>query len=164
MKRFGQFAAKSFLVTTTALSAGILQSTIAQAAIVVTTASAGSGALAISGTATANSVILLDGGVASATTDSTGNFTFGTSLHYIPHRCVVKLTSTGQPTVLVNVSNCGPITFKSQGTWSSTATYINDDLVFYGGTTWRAIQPVPANIIPSATSSTYWEPFAGAPG
>ena len=75
MKRFGRFAAKSFLVTTTALSAGILQSTIAQAAIVVTTASAGSGALAISGTATANSVILLDGGVASATTDSAGNFT-----------------------------------------------------------------------------------------
>src|SRR5690348_3096970 len=100
MRRLGQFAVRSLLVTTTAISASILQSTFAQAAITVTTATAKAGKLTISGKATAGSVIVLDGGIATATASSTGAFTFGTALSYIPHRCVVKLSASGQATVV----------------------------------------------------------------
>ena len=103
MRFFQSFAAKSFLATTTALSAGVLFSGGASADITVTTASASGGKLSLSGKANLNSTIVLDGGIATTKASRTGTFTFGTSLNYIPHRCVVRLSSTDQPTVLVSV-------------------------------------------------------------
>ena len=90
MRFFEGFAGKSILVTTTALSAGMLLSGGASADITVTTASASGGKLSLSGKANTSSTIVLDGGIATTKATKTGTFTFGTSLNYIPHRCVVR--------------------------------------------------------------------------
>jgi hypothetical protein len=102
MRFFDGFAAKSILITTTALSAGFVFSGGASAAITVTTASVSDGKLTLSGRANPNSTIVLDGGIASTKASKIGTFNFGFSFNYIPHRCVVKLSSKDQPTVLVD--------------------------------------------------------------
>jgi len=160
---YSRFVIRTLLVSSMAMSASIIGGTAAQAAIKVTVATITAGKLSLSGTATASSVITLDGGIATAKTGSGGNFTFGTALAYVPHRCVVKLTSSGQPTVLAKVANCSPVTLNIMDDWLSTQAYITDDIVFYGGTSWRAKQPVPANIIPSLSADIYWQPFGASP-
>ena len=161
MRPLRKFAVKSLLVATTALSLGMFEAGSAFAAMTVTRAFAGGGKLTLKGKANPNSLIILDGGIATARANVMGAFDFG-ALAYIPERCVVRLTSNGQPTVVVTIANCAPITLKSKGSWSAATPYVTDELVFYGGSTWRAKQPVPAAVVPSLSSETYWELFATA--
>lgn len=72
------------------------------------------GVLTLRGQTIPSSTVVLDGGVARATAGRTGNFDFG-SLPYVPNRCVVKLSATGQPSVLVTVANCDPISLRARG-------------------------------------------------
>ena len=135
----------------------------AMAAITVSAASINNGLLTLSGKANSNSVITLDGGVAHTKATASGTFTFS-PLNYVPNRCVVVLTSPGQATVLASVANCGPISLKSRGAWSSVQTYLTDELVFQDGSTWRAKVPVPMQVKPGLDTSSYWELFVTAQG
>lgn len=80
MNFYSRFVIRTLLVSSMAMSASIIGGTAAQAAIKVTVATITAGKLSLSGTATASSVITLDGGIATAKTGSGGNFTFGTAL------------------------------------------------------------------------------------
>ena len=133
----------------------------ALAAITVDKASLKQGIIILQGTADPNSVITLDGGVAKVTADRIGRFDFGI-LNYVPESCVVKLSAPGQTTVLTNVKSCGPVALKSKGSWRATSTYLMNELVSHGGSTWRARTQVPAQIVPSAQNTMYWELFAAA--
>ena len=135
----------------------------ASAAITVTQASVGAGKLKLRGKANPGSILTLDGGVATVRTRSSGAFDFG-NLSYVPGRCVVKLTSPGQPAVVVSIANCAPISLTSRGEWSAATAYVTDELVFYDGSTWRARQPVPSQIAPGPAGEAYWELFATASG
>ena len=57
MKRFGQFAARSLLVTTTALSASVIANGVAQADIADVTVTVKAGKLKVAGKATAGATI-----------------------------------------------------------------------------------------------------------
>ncbi|WP_374331879.1 hypothetical protein, partial [Aestuariivirga sp.] len=138
MRLSGRSSFKSVLVASSVLALGLFFDDSAYAAITVTKAvTTGSGKLSLKGTATPRSVIVLDGGIATAKTNAYGAFDFG-SLGYIPERCVVRLESAGQATVLVNIASCAPISLRSRGDWDSSLSYITDELVFYSGSTWRA--------------------------
>ncbi len=71
MRRLGQFAARSLLVTTTALSASAIHSGAANAEIKTILLQVSGGKLKIAGTATPNAIISLDGGIAQAKARST---------------------------------------------------------------------------------------------
>lgn len=149
MRIFSLRTVRSTLVATTGLSAAMLFSGEASAAITVTQASVSGGKLTLRGTAAPRSVLTLDGGVAATRARASGAFDFG-YLPYIPGRCIVKVTSPGQPTVVVNIANCAPITLVPRGAWDNATSYMTDELVFHDGSTWRARQPVPSQLPPPA--------------
>ena len=155
MRVWRKFAVRSLLVATTALSAELVVTNTASADITVTQASAGAGRLTLRGKTNPYSVLTLDGGVASVKARASGAFDFG-ALSYIPGRCVVMITSPGQPSVVVNVANCAPISLKSRGNWNALDTYVTDELVFYNDSTWRAKQPVPSQIAPGPSRGSCW--------
>src|SRR6478736_1071726 len=132
MRVWGNFAIRSLFAATTALTTSVWISGSSVAAITVTQSTAGTGKLTLRGRADPGSTISLDGGVASVKARSSGTFDFGL-LHYIPGRCVVRLTSPTQPSIVVNVANCAPIALKSRGEWSDVASYVTDELVFHDG-------------------------------
>ena len=161
MRVLQRFAIRSVLAATTALSAEVILVEAASADIFVTQASVGAGKLKLRGKANPGSLLTLDGGVATVRTRSSGAFDFG-YLSYVPGRCVVKLTSPGQPAVVVSIASCAPISLISRGEWSAATAYVTDELVFYDGSTWRARQPVPSQIAPGLAGEAYWELFATA--
>ena len=161
MRILQRFAIRSVLAETTALSAEVILVEAASADIFVTQASVGAGKLKLRGKANPGSLLTLDGGVAMVRTRSSGAFDFG-YLSYVPGRCVVKLTSPGQPAVVVSIASCAPISLISRGEWSAATAYVTDELVFYDGSTWRARQPVPSQIAPGLAGEAYWELFATA--
>ncbi|MEJ1937798.1 hypothetical protein WDZ92_47005, partial [Nostoc sp. NIES-2111] len=162
MRLSGRPVFRSAFLASSVLALGLFLSEGAYAAITVSKAvTSGGGKLSLKGSATPRSVIVLDGGVATAKTNAYGAFDFG-SLGYIPERCVVRLESAGQATVLVNIANCAPVSLRSRGEWTSSTAYVTDELVFYGGSTWRAKQPVPSQLAPGLGSDAYWELFATA--
>ncbi len=161
MRILQRFAIRSVLAATTALSAEVILVEAASADIFVTQASVGAGKLKLRGKANPGSLLTLDGGVAMVRTRSSGAFDFG-YLSYVPGRCVVKLTSPGQPAVVVSIASCAPISLISRGEWSAATAYVTDELVFYDGSTWRARQPVPSQIAPGLAGEAYWELFATA--
>lgn len=149
-----------FLTTSMIVAAG---SPAAVADITVTRATISNGFVIITGKAAPKSTITLDGGVAQRKASASGAFSFG-PLPYVPSSCIAMLTSPGQSTVLASVSNCGPISLDPQGAWNSEQTYLTDQLVFQGGSTWRAMIPVPAGVTPGTDSGQYWQLFATAEG
>src|SRR5437868_2316925 len=111
---------------------------VADAAITVNQASIKTGVITIIGSgALANSIITLDGGVATAKASANGSFSFPTGLYYVPSSCFIRLTSPGQADAVGLVTNCGPISLASVGAWNSASTYSLDNLATYQGSTWR---------------------------
>lgn len=80
--------------------------------------------------------------------------------------CVVDLKAvggTGGSTTAV-IANCGPKGLNAQGAWKGTSNYVADDVVTFGGSSFRA-KRANLNVTPG-TSGADWEVLAkkGAPG
>lgn len=100
-------------------------------------------------------VVKLDGNVAAATANATRDFSF--SLIYLPLDCIVELR-VGSFKKKVVVANCGPKGVNPRGTWLSSVEYAIDDLVLFGGSTWRA-KAASTGKQPN-TNAALWEMFA----
>src|SRR5262249_6184553 len=95
------------------------------------------GKLVIAGkTRVAGQTVKLDGGMASAV--SSASRIFGFELVYLPKDCIVDLEVAGTIKNAV-VANCGPKGVSPRGAWTSTTSYLIDDLVIRGGSSWRAL-------------------------
>ena len=138
----------------------------AQAAGVnVSDASIAGGKLVISGTASPNSWVRLDGQAGSAYNVKAGaDGAFSLSVVYHPGDCVVELQNVVSPTTVGEasealVANCGPAGLTARGAWSGKAAYAANDLVTSEGSTFRAKR---ANAGRKPAASADWEVFAAA--
>lgn len=133
----------------------------AQATVTITDASITAGKLVVTGTSTTGTSIKLDDLYTRPI--SAGSFSF--SLLYLPPDCMVDLSVVGfSDTAQAVVANCGPKGINPVGIWSTTKSYVVNDVVYYGGSAWRAIA---ANIGQQPDISTAsWRVFvkAGATG
>ena len=90
------------------------------------------------------------------------------SVVYHPEDCIVDLhvTDAFGPDVQAVVALCGPRGVIPRGAWSGTTFYIEDDLVTYGGSSWRALHLPVGSTNDGHTPgidlnwSVYWEKFA----
>ena len=98
--------------------------------------------------------------------------TFSISEVYVPADCIVDLEITGSATFhsAAVIANCSPANLIPRGNWDTAATYYLNDLIYFGGSTYRAINPGPLvnkSIPPGGTNwKKYWQVFAseGASG
>ena len=132
----------------------------ARADITVTTATITAGKLVVTGTSPTGTSVQLDKLTAAPIDAVTRAFSYNVVYH--PGDCIVdlKLIGATAPTVKAVVALCGPWGLRARGAWGSAATYLQNDLVTYLGSTWRA-KSKSLNKIPGATgNSAYWEKFA----
>ena len=116
----------------------------ANAEITVTTAEISGGQLVVNGTRTGIGTppqMRLDGQFLTPIASGTGAFSF--NLVYVPRDCIATLeairTDGGVREALdVVIANCGPAGINPRGEWSSTRTYVENDVVTGGGNAWRA--------------------------
>ena len=116
----------------------------ANAEITVTTAEISGGQLVVNGTRTGTGAppqMRLDGLYLTPIASGSGAFSF--NLVYIPRDCIATLeairTDGGVREALdVVIANCGPAGINPRGEWSSTRTYVENDVVTGGGNAWRA--------------------------
>jgi hypothetical protein len=103
------------------------------------------GRLVITGTTlSGNTVVRLDGKVAAGFQVRSGNVTkaFTFSVLYHPGDCIVTLqkvnpNNTLGPAANFVVGNCG-LGFVPRGAWTAAANYLLNDVVTFGGSSWRA--------------------------
>jgi hypothetical protein len=143
----------------------------AQAAdITVTAAKIQAGKLVITGTTQfGNTKVRLEGQPAAAfnTTSHPTAKTFAFSIVYHPGDCMVFLqkvnaNNTVGPAAWGVVADCGPLALAPRGAWVTNYTYQTNDLVTFGGSSWRAKR---ANLNKSPSTSTAdWEVFAARGG
>lgn len=156
--RLPLLAAATFFVTVGFAS-------IASAAVIITKAEIVGGKLVVEGSRTGTAGNMeLDSGPTTGVT-SAGSFAFSIN-NYLPDDCVVDLKAvggTGGSTTAV-IANCGPKGLNAQGAWKGTSNYVADDVVTFGGSSFRA-KRANLNITPG-TSGADWEVLAkkGAPG
>jgi hypothetical protein len=132
----------------------------ARADITVTTANITAGKLVVTGTSPTGTAVQLDKLTAAPIDAVTRAFSYNVVYH--PGDCIVdlKLIGATAPTVKAVVALCGPWGLRARGAWGSAATYLQNDLVTYLGSTWRA-KSTSFNKIPGATgNAAYWEKFA----
>ena len=151
----------TWLSATTAITTCLIFNGTALAEIAISAARVNEGQLVLKGTTAPNAQITLDGGVARTTASATGAFDFG-KLYYVPSSCMVELTSPGQTTVYTKVRSCSTLSLQSSGAWNNTSSYVPNDLVTHKGSTYRARQAVPGNVVPGPTTSSYWELFSAS--
>ena len=119
-----------------AVFALLATSLTATASIKVTTAAISGGRLVVSGVSTTGTSISLDGLYTSPI--SGGNFSF--SKVYLPTDCIISLQVVGSSVkAQAVVANCGPKGITPLGDWSAARAYYQDDVVYYLGSSWRAI-------------------------
>ncbi len=125
--------------------------------ITVTTASVEAGKLVVEGTTPqANQKITLDDAFSAK---SKGSRAFKFSLDdYLPPSCIVALKAGALTTTAV-VANCGPRGLTARGAWNGEDDYVADDLVTFGGSSWRAKR---ANTGKTPVAGKTWEVFASA--
>jgi hypothetical protein len=137
------------------------------AGVTITKAEIAAGQLVVEGTSSSGSAITLDGDFTAAINASTRKFAF--SEVYLPKSCIVKLTlgSSTDTAARAVVANCGPRGLNARGAWSSTKTYVENDVVTQAGATWRAKATDVTNKNKTPTANTdFWEKLAakGAAG
>jgi hypothetical protein len=134
--------------------------------ISVTDAKIAGGKLVVTGTTAApNTWVRLDGQTAAEFNVKSGadrSFAFG--LVYHPGDCIVDLQKLVSPNTLgaaarALVADCGPAGVSPRGAWNARAAYVQNDLVTYRGSTWRARRNN-AHALP--VSGPIWEQFAAA--
>lgn len=121
-----------------ALAVGMLAASAGLASAappIVTDAHVSAGLLTVVGTATPGASITLDGRFI-RTVPPSGNFAYNLST-YLPSDCIVAIAEGVDLTTAV-VANCGPRGVTPRGNWVATTTYTTDDLVYHGGSTFRA--------------------------
>lgn len=140
----------------------LLSSIAANAAITITNATVQSGTLQVSGKSTTGTSVVLDGQFSAPINASNKNFSFSLN-NYLPSDCIVDLILVGAPqTLSVVIADCGPRGLNPRGAWGAAATYLQDDIVTYNGSSWRALynpSPNVGNIPDAGTSATFWEKF-----
>ncbi len=149
-----------------AVSALAMGSCGALADIVVTDAKIDKGILKVTGTSSTGTQVQLDD-LAPVPISGTGR-KWSYNVVYHPEDCIVDLQVIGAvaPDVEAVVALCGPRGVIPRGAWSATTFYIEDDLVTYGGSSWRALHLLPGNTNDGHTPgidpnwSVYWEKFA----
>jgi hypothetical protein len=144
----------------TALSLVLLAAATAPAAaqqISVTTATVEAGKLVIEGKSPQpKQKVTLDGRF---NEKSNGSRAFRFSLDdYLPPSCIVSLKAGALLTTAV-VANCGPRGLTPRGPWNGEDEYVADDLVTFGGSSWRAKRD---NTGKTPASGKDWEAFARA--
>ena len=148
-----------FVKGATVALALVLATAPAMAAITVTNAKIAGGALIVSGTSPTGTSINLDGTFSATLVAGAFNF----NLTYLPPDCIVDLTvvgGAGAPKPAV-VANCGPRGVNAMGIWSGTRIYVENDLVFALGSTWRAKANASVNLnkLPPGNAA-FWQLFA----
>ena len=91
---------------------------------------------------------------------------FSISAVYVPADCIVDLEISGSPIIRTSavIANCAPANLIPQGNWDTAKTYYLNDLVYFMGSTYRAINPGPLvnrATPPGGTNwQNYWQLFA----
>lgn len=155
LKLFGLLTATGLISAALAIDAS--------AAIKITEAKIEAGLLTVVGTSTAGSQVTLDGQF--PTSISGGAFTIKAVYH--PETCIVRIRAIGVPGFRDGVvADCGERGIVPRGPWANGTQYNLDDVVLYGGTTWRAKQINSSKIPGAIGSGPYWAIFAkkGDPG
>ena len=147
----GVRAALSFALMAAATTAAAAQQ------ISVTTATVEGGKLVVVGTTPQpNQKITLDDAFSAK---SKGSRAFRFSLDdYLPPSCIIALKAGALVTTAV-VANCGPRGLTVRGPWNGEDDYVADDLVTFGGSSWRAKR---ANTGKTPVAGKTWEVFASA--
>ncbi|WP_237154887.1 hypothetical protein [Oryzibacter oryziterrae] len=151
----------SFIFAAGVFSSALLIAPLAQAGVTITKSAISAGKLVVEGTSSTGSSITLDGKVTTAINASTRKFAF--SAVYLPKDCMVSLTLGSSKTVVSEavVADCGPKGLDARGAWSSAVTYSADDVVTFGGSTWRAKPNSSPNLNKNPSSQTaFWEQLA----
>ena len=148
---FGARAALSLALLSVATSGAAAQQ------ITVTTATVEAGRLVVEGTTPQpNQKITLDDAFSAK---SKGSRAFRFSLDaYLPPSCIVSLAAGALTTTAV-VANCGPRGLTARGPWNAEDDYVADDLVTFGGSSWRAKR---GNTGKTPAVGKDWELFARA--
>ena len=161
MRMFGVAIAAIIVVSASAVKE-------AQAAdIAVSFAKIQAGKLVITGTtAIGNTKVRLEGQTAAVfnTTSHPTSRTFVFNIVYHPGDCTVLLqkvnaNNTLGPAVAAVIADCGPLALAPRGVWVANYTYQINDLVTFGGASWRAKRSN-LNRLPSTTNAADWEIFA----
>jgi len=156
------------LMATTSLAANAAavqqsaQAPAVAAGLTVKVATISAGRLVILGTArTPGALVKIDGTTLSAVADAQKVFRF--DVNYRTPDCRLTLgTHAGKVSILIG--ECGPMGVVPRGAWVSNRSYVPNDLVYDGGSTYRALRSN-ANRRP-VTSVADWQMFAshGAAG
>ncbi|WP_304610562.1 hypothetical protein [Oryzibacter oryziterrae] len=139
----------------------LLSAAPAFAGVTITKSEIAAGKLVVEGTSSSGTTIKLDGRFTANIDGSTHKFRF--SEIYLPVSCIVKLTlgNTANTAARAVVANCGPRGLNPRGSWSSTNTYVENDVVTQAGATWRAKATDAVNKNKTPTSSgDFWEKLA----
>lgn len=151
--RFATFISTAALAAITATSG-------AQAGVTIKIARIAAGKLQVSGTATGGTQIKLDN-TYTAKIGAGGAFSF--NLTYLPPSCIASLTVVGTSAkVPAVVADCGPKGINPKGIWSTSASYVPNDVVFYLGSSYRALIANAGKIPSTATAPATWQMFAQA--
>jgi hypothetical protein len=116
------------------------------------------GRLRIDGTAAAADVIVTIKGTSFATT-SAPDTSFGFDVDYRTPDCRLTLETSGG-TLALMIGSCGPQGVRPRGAWSATTQYLKDDLVLFGGSTWRALRTQRNKQPGGAGTAADWQLFA----
>jgi hypothetical protein len=136
-------------------AASLFLSTVSAGALTITDAKIEGGKLVVLGrTNSANQQVTLDG---EFTARSNGQKRFDFRLgNYHPADCVVRVTA-GAANDSGVVANCGQRGLSPQGTWDADKRYVQNDLVTWQGSSWRARQGHRGR---EPGASRIWELFA----
>ncbi len=149
---------RPFILPVSLLAFG-LSASAASAAITVLTAKIEAGRLKVSGTSPSGTSVKLDNLFSAPLAGGAFNF----NLVYLPTDCIVDLTLVGATAAPVKavVADCGPRGVNAKGAWVNATTYVENDLVTFQGSSWRARKNATANLnkLPS-TNPLFWENFA----
>ncbi len=143
----------------------LLATDVASAAITVTDAKIVAGKLIVKGTSPTGTAVKLDNLTAAPIDSATRVFSYNVVYH--PGDCIVDLTLVGAtaPKVKAVVASCGPWGLRARGAWGAAATYYENDLVTYLGSSWRAKRLATGSVNLNKTpgvvgNSAYWEKLA----
>jgi hypothetical protein len=118
------------------LLAGISLVSGAQAAsLTVTDAKVEGGRLVVKGTSSPHQSVSADGRF-TVVSNAAGAFGFSIS-NYMPPDCVIDVTA-GRAKDSGVIANCGPAGVTARGAWTTYGKYLQNDLVTFQGSTWRA--------------------------
>ncbi len=135
----------------------------AMAGVVIATARIDQGLLLVTGTSPTGTTVKMD--LFDPVPIDPVTRQFSISEVYVPADCIVDLEIAGSPIVRTSavIANCAPANLIPRGTWDTAATYYLNDLVYFQGSTYRAINPGPLvnkGTPPGGTNwQNYWQLF-----